>query len=66
MILLKQTDVEWAWEGNTLKLTHIGTKLVVEGRLPFGKFNKSQLNERKRSLYEKLFEELESKVNGVG
>lgn len=42
-----------------LTLTHKPTGLSVKGEIQEGRYSKTQMQDKKRDLYEKLFDELE-------
>jgi len=68
--MLKQRDVDWRWDrtkgGEKLTLTHIPTgKQVVSEEIRVGRRdNKSYSQQRKKQVYDDLFDKLEEVVYG--
>jgi hypothetical protein len=62
-----QHDIDWRWEkvqgGEKLILTHIPSGKTVESEILRSVGGKSQLNMKKRDLYESTAEKLEKVVN---
>ena len=45
-----------------MELLHVPTGLKVTGEVPRGNYSRTQMQEHKKQLYPKLFQELEDKV----